>query len=68
MLVTTPDKETTLLSIQEICADKITTLYHLSLFAGHQGAIKTYLTIGDRFIIPGVIHGLKLYIKGCHIC
>ena len=34
-LVTTPDKETALLAIPEICGDKINTLYHVSLFAGH---------------------------------
>ena len=36
-IVTTPEKETALLAIPEICADKIITLYHWSLFAGHQG-------------------------------
>ena len=30
--VTSPEKETTLLAILEICADKIITLYHSSLF------------------------------------
>ena len=29
---------------------------------------KTYLTIGDRFFIPGLIHYLHSYIKGHHIC
>ena len=48
-LVTTPDKETALLAIPEICADKNIMLYHISLFAGHQGIIKTYLTIIDKF-------------------
>ena len=32
-----PDKETTVLAIPEACTDKIITLYHKSLFAGHQG-------------------------------
>ena len=67
-LVTTPEKETALLAIPELCADKIITLYHSGLFGGHQGLIKTYLTIGDKFFIPGLIHYLQLYIKGCHIC
>ena len=48
-IVTTLDKETALLAIPEICADKIITLYHASLFVGHQGVIKTYLTINDIF-------------------
>ena len=63
-----PDKETAVLAIPETCADKIITLYHKSLFAGHQGVIKTYLTISDKFFIPNLIHYLRSYIKGCHIC
>ena len=59
-----PDKETTVLAIPETCADKIVTLYHKSLFAGHQGVIKTYLTISNKFFIPNLIHYLRSYIKG----
>ena len=39
-LITTPEKETTLLTIPKICTDKIIILYNSSLFAGHQGVIK----------------------------
>ena len=39
-IVSTPEKETTVLAIPEICADKIIMLYHSSLFAGHQGVLK----------------------------
>ena len=67
-LVTMPDKETVLLAIPEICADKIIALYHSSHCARHQGVMKTYLTIGDKFFIPGCMHYLHSYIKGCHIC
>ena len=63
-----PDKETAVLAIPETHADKIITLYHKSLFAGHQGVIKTYLTISDKFFVPNLIHYLRSYIKGCHIC
>ena len=63
-----PEKETAVLAIPEACTDKIITLYHKSLFAGHQGVIKTYLTISDKFFIPNLIHYLRSYIKGCHIC
>ena len=66
-MITTPEKETALLAISAVCTDQIITLYHSSLFAGHQGVIKTHLTIGDKFFIPGLIHYLCLYIKGCHI-
>ena len=56
------------LAIPEVCIDKIITLYHSSLFAGHHGVIKSYLTISDKFFILGLIHYLLSYIKGCHIC
>ena len=57
-LVTTLEKETALLAIPEICANKIITLYHFSLFTGHQGVIKMYLTIGDKYFMPGLIYYL----------
>ena len=63
-----PDKETAVLAIPELCTDKIIILYHKSLFAGHQGVIKTYLTISDKYFIPNLIDYLRSYIKGCHIC
>ena len=63
-----PEKETAVLAIPETCADMKITLYHKSLFAGHQGVIKTYLTISDKFFIPNLIHYFRSYIKGCHIC
>ena len=67
-LVTIQEKETALLAIPEICADKIITLYHSSLFVGHQGVIKTYLMIADKFFIPNLMHYLHSYLKGCYIC
>ena len=47
--------------------DKSIMLYHTSLFAGHQGVIKTYLTISEQFFIPGLMHYLRSFLKGCHI-
>ena len=51
-IVSNPDKEVTVLAIPEVCADKIITLNHSRLFAGHEGVTKTYLTINDKFFIP----------------
>ena len=67
-LVMTPDKEAAVLAIPETCIDKIIVLYHTSLFAGHQGVVKTYLTMKDKFFIPNLMHYLRSFIKGCHIC
>ena len=67
-LVMTPDKEAAVLAIPEICINKIIILYHTSLFTGHQGVGKTYLTMKDKFFIPNLMHYLRSFIKGCHIC
>ena len=63
-----PERETAVVAIPEMCVDKIIILNHKSLFAGHQGVIKTYLTISVKFFIPNLIHSLRSYIRGCHIC
>ena len=52
------------LAVPEICADKIITLYHTSLFARHQSVVKTYLTVKDKLFIPGLMHYLRSFIKG----
>ena len=64
----TPDKEAAVLAIPETCIDKIIALYHTSLFTGHQGVVKTYLTMKDKFFIPNLMHYLRCFLKGCHIC
>ena len=38
----TPEKETAVFAVPETCTDKIITLYHSSLFEGHQGVIKIF--------------------------
>ena len=60
-IITTPEKETTLLAIPEICT------YNRPYHPRSSRCDKTYLTIGDKFFIQGVIHYLWSYIKGCHI-
>ena len=67
-LVMMPDKESAVLAIPEICVDKIIALYHTSLFAGHQGVVKMYLTMRDKFFILNLMHYLRSFVKGCHIC
>ena len=67
-LVTMPDKEAAVLAVPKICIDKIIALYHTSLFTDHQGVVKTYLTMKDKFFIPNLMHYLRSFIKGCHIC
>ena len=57
-IMVTPDKETAVLAIPEMCTDSIIVLYHSGLFTGHQCVIKTYLTISDTFFIPNLIHYL----------
>ena len=67
-LVTITDKEAAIPTFPEVCVDKNITLYHTSLFTGHQGVVKTYLTMKDKFFIPNLMHYLRSFIKGCHVC
>ena len=67
-LITVLNKERGLLAVPEVCANKIIALYHASLFAGHQGVIKTYLTISNKLFIPNLMHYLRAFLKACHIC
>ena len=46
------EMEKAVLAIPEVCMDQIIALNHSSLFAGHQGVVKTYLTMADKFFIP----------------
>ena len=48
--MSSPEKEMAVLAIPETCVDSIISLYHSSLFVGHQGVIRTYLTISDNFL------------------
>ena len=57
-ITVTPDKESAVLAIPEMSTNNIIALYHSSLFTGHQGVIKIYLTISDKFFIPNLIHYL----------
>ena len=52
------EKKKVVLAIPEVCVDQIITLYHSSLFAGHQGIAKTYLTMAEN----------SLFLTLCIIC
>ena len=67
-IVSFPYKEMAVLSHTRKVCSSIIALYHSSLFAGHQGVIKTYLTMSNKFFISNLMHYLRSYIKGCHIC
>ena len=56
------------LCIPESCVDAILDLYHSSILAGHQGTLKCFLTISDRFYIPNLAHYIRMYIASCHRC
>ena len=58
----------TKLCIPESCVDAILDLYHSSILAGHQGTLKCFLTISDRFYIPNLAHYIRMYIASCHTC
>ena len=67
-MVTKPGKESAVLVEPECFADAIFTLYHESLLSGHRGITETYPTLSHRFFIPNLIHNLRAFIGGCHLC
>ena len=67
-LIMIPDKEKALLANPESCVDKIISLYHNSLFAGHQGVRKIYLIMTSKFFTPNLMYYLTAFLKACHIC
>ena len=66
--LSTPDKEMAVLAIPETCVDSIIPLISFEFICRTPRLMKTYLTINDKFFIPNLIHYLRSYIKGCHIC
>ena len=66
-LVTMLHKEAALLAISEICVDK-NCIVSYEFICRHQGVVKTYLMMKDKFFIPNLMHYLRSFIKGCHIC
>ena len=65
--MTIPETEKALLAIPESCTDKIISLYHNSLFVGHQGVIKSYLTMTCQSFKPNLMYYLRAFLKACHI-
>ena len=43
-------------------ADEIIALFHSSLFAGHQGIIKLYLTMNEKFFFMQFSHSVELIV------
>ena len=42
--------------------------YHDMLLAGHQGVLRSYLTIKEKYFFPHMIMYLRRYIKSCLVC
>ena len=50
-----------------MCGQNYCIISHKSVHS-HQGVVKMYLTMKDNFFIPNLMHYLRSFIKGCHIC
>ena len=62
-----PERDSSSGNTRNMCRQDNNSVSQKSI-VGHQGVIKTYLTISDKCFIPNLIHYLRSYIKGCHIC
>ena len=56
------------LCVPDVSAHFIISHYHDSLVANHQGVIKTYYTIKDKYFIPNLFDKLVKYIQSCAVC
>ena len=48
--------------------DMLLGYYHSSLMGGHMGITKTYFMISQQFYCPNLVHHVRAYIIGCHVC
>ena len=57
-----------LLVIPEKYEPIIFNTYHDSLLAGHQGPLRTVMTIRQKISIHNLMNKVKRYIEACHKC
>ena len=57
-ITSTPEKETAVLAIPRVCADRIIYFISFEFVCRTSGSNKTYLSINDKFFIPNLIHYL----------
>ena len=70
-VIRTPEKEgdcKVSLAVPESMAAQIISLYHDSLLACHQGVTRTYITLRQKFYIPGLYDKIYAYIRSCQVC
>ena len=63
-----PNKSTVVLCIPERYVPTILYLYHDIEIAGHQGVIKMYNTIRQKYHFPNMFECIRKYILCCHDC
>ena len=57
-----------LLCIPERYIPYLLYYYHDSLLAGHQGVLRMYLTLRERFFVPNLFHCIRQYVASCSDC
>ena len=57
-----------LLCIPETCIPTILYHYHDIYFAGHQGVLRMYNTLREKFYFPNMMDCIRKYIISCHCC
>ena len=57
-----------LLVMPETYVPTILYQYHDSLFAGHQGITRMYLTLKEKFYAKKLFNSIRKYVHSCHTC
>ena len=56
------------LCIPQSKIDQVLHQFHSTMIGGHQGIVKTMLSIRQRYFSPGLVERIRAYIIGCHVC
>ncbi len=56
------------LCVPEEYVPQILYHYHDYIMSGHQGIVRTYLTVRVKFFFPNMFERVQQYVRSCHLC
>ncbi len=56
------------LCVPEEYVPQILYHYHDYIMSGHQGIVRTYLTVREKYFFPNMFEKVQQYVRSCHLC